>query len=395
MRSAKIILVAVSFIAGLLLCEALLSWVKPQVFRRPSGVWQFDARLGWHHTPGASGGMVSPSFAVDYRINAEGLRDREYPREKDPQTWRILAFGDSFAEGWGVEVEESVSKQLEERLREAMPQRKIEVINFGVAGYGTGQELLFFEEVGKPYQPDQVVLFFYPNDLWNNGNRQGIGAERGYKPFFRLGPDDRLQLFGVPVKKATFWDASARSSRPWYQRLDLHLRQHWHLYVLLDKALRPAPEISGQQRQHYYEGLYGTGDLDRWASRWELTGRLLQAFHTAVAQAGAELVLVYVPTIVQIEEEDWQNKRDLYGLIGEFDLLRPNRQIAGFAALYGIPLLDLYESFEPASQTQKLYYQDSHWTPQGHALAAALIQDYLLDQSRLAAREKEADRSLP
>ena len=376
MRNAKTILVAVSFIAGLLLCEGLLSWVKPQVFRRPSGVWQFDARLGWGHTPGASGGMVSPSFEVEYRINAEGLRDREYPREKDPQTWRILAFGDSFAEGWGVEVEESVSKQLEERLREAMPQRKIEVINFGVAGYGTGQELLFFEELGKSYQPDQVLLFFYPNDLWNNGNRQGIGAERGYKPFFRLGPDDRLQLFGVPVKKATFWDESARSSRPWYQRLDLYLRQHWHLYVLARKALKP--KMSREEHGQFYDALYGLDAEGRYERAWEASGILLSAFKTAVEKSGARFLLVYVPAIVQVEVEEWAPK--LRDVVGRYDLLKPNKQLGAIAARYGIGFLDLYPAFEEEAQRQPLYYRDSHWNPAGHALAARQIAARLSGQ---------------
>ena len=384
MTSAKIILGLVSFCVGILLCEGLLSWIKPQVYRRPQ-VWQFDRELGWKHIPLASGWQVKPEFEVEFRINADGLRDGEYQREKTPQSRRILAFGDSFAEGWGVQLEESVSKQLEGRLRKTAPEVDTEVINFGVAGYGTDQELLFFEKLGRLYEPDLVLVFFYPNDLWNNGKRRGMGAERGYKPFFRLGRDNHLRLFGVPVRKTPFWDENARASRPFFERLDHYLGQRWHLYVLFEKAM--APEIPKGQQQMFYEGLYGTRDDPKLAQLWELTGRLLQAFHSSARQAGAEMVLVYVPTIVQIDAENWRMKRGLHGLIETFDLQKPNRQIAHFASRYDISLVDLYEPFKRAAQHQQLYYQESHWNAQGHALAAALIGDYLIRQERAMGTE--------
>ena len=392
MKGYNILLGLASLVVGLLVCEALLSWVQPQVSRRPAGVWQFDAELGWQHAPSSSGRLVTAHYDVEYRINADGLRDRAYPRTAAAGTARILVFGDSFVEGWGVEVEESVSKQLEEALGAAVADLEVEVINFGMAGYGTGQELLFFRRLGRLYQPDQVILVFYPNDLWNNGNRTGIGAERGFKPYFRLGPEGRLQLLGIPVVRARFWDPEAWASLPWRQRLHRYLGQHWHLYAWGAKLL--SPEIPRRQSRDYYEGLYGTGDPDRWARRWELTGHLLLAFREAVERAGADLLLVYAPAIVQIDEKDWHQKREANGLTGPFDLRGPNRQLARLAARYGISLLDLSEPFKLASGEQRLYYPESHWTAAGHALAADLIGDYLAAQG-LSPRSRGGDREAP
>ena len=177
-RGSKVLLAVGGLTAGLLLSEGLLAWWKPQVSRQPS-LWRFDDRLGWHHVPGASGWMRRPEFEVEMRINADGLRDREYPLDRPSGGWRLLVFGDSFVEGWGVQAEDAVSSRLEARLQSEAPGTPVEAINFGVAGYGTDQELLLFEQSGRRYRPDQVLLFFYANDLINNASDKGIGSERG------------------------------------------------------------------------------------------------------------------------------------------------------------------------------------------------------------------------
>lgn len=210
----KITLFISSLVLSLVLVEVCLSTFYPQLSRRPQ-VWQFDPELGWGHIPSATGLFIGPEFEVEIQINAAGLRDRNYQRTKPHKTQRLLAFGDSFIEGWGVPIEHSVAKQLEIQLQQAAaPDTTVEVINFGVAGYGTDQEMLFFERTGKHYQPDQVLLFFYGNDLWNNAAPTGIGSERGYKPFFRPNANGRLELGRMPVPKHPFWDRNNHASRP-------------------------------------------------------------------------------------------------------------------------------------------------------------------------------------
>ena len=381
MRGREILLGAAGLAAGLLLCEGLLGWWKPQVSRQPS-VWRFDDRLGWHHVPGASGWMRRPEFEVEMRINAEGLRDRSYPVDRRPGSWRLLLFGDSFVEGWGVRAEDAVSSRLEARLQSEMAGTLVEGINFGVAGYGTDQELLLFEQGGKEYRPDHVLLFFYANDLINNASDKGIGSERGYKPHFRVDPRGRLRLLGVPVRRSRFWDGSR--AWPWHGRLDQYLKERLHVYALVRKSLSGSGIPAGS-RQRFYEVLYGTGPdpaIDRY---WRLTGEILRAFRDGASRAGAELILVYVPSIVQIEDGNWRMKRDLFGLIGEFDLARPSRRLAAEAARTGIPLLDLSEGFRKQAGHRRLYYEESHWTPEGHDLAARLVADYLLERRRQGA----------
>ncbi|MDE2811346.1 MAG: SGNH/GDSL hydrolase family protein, partial [Gemmatimonadota bacterium] len=160
----KIALALASLVIGVALCELALSFLHPQLFRRPS-VWRYDPELGWSHIPDRVGRLVTPEFDVEMRINSIGLRDREFADAKAAGVRRVALFGDSFVEGWGVPIEAAVSRQLEACLRREGA--AVEVANFGVAGYGTDQALLFFERQGPRFGADEVVLFFYGNDLWN------------------------------------------------------------------------------------------------------------------------------------------------------------------------------------------------------------------------------------
>ena len=95
--------------------------------------------------------------------NAAGLRDYAYPVAKPPGAFRVVALGDSVAYGYRVDLDDSVAKRLEQKLGGA-GHRRVEVLNFGVPGYNTTQELAYLREVGLDYGPDLVLLLYVLND---------------------------------------------------------------------------------------------------------------------------------------------------------------------------------------------------------------------------------------
>jgi lysophospholipase L1-like esterase len=101
-------------------------------------------------------------MGVDFRTNAKGLRDREFSYDRQPGKLRILMLGDSLTVGWGVPVERTFSKRIEELF--AADGVDAEVINMGVGNYNTIQEAEYFLAEGFKYQPDIVVLNFFVND---------------------------------------------------------------------------------------------------------------------------------------------------------------------------------------------------------------------------------------
>ena len=73
------------------------------------------------------------------------------------------------------------------------------MINIGVAGYGTDQEMLLLKRLYHRLQPDMVFLIFTgTNDFDDNSTNFSYGF---FKPYFRAS-GDTLQLAGVPVPRS-------------------------------------------------------------------------------------------------------------------------------------------------------------------------------------------------
>lgn len=105
---------------------------------------------------------------VNVKTNSVGLRGPEIPLEKASGTYRIALLGDSFVFGWGVEQPASFVQVLENELNSRAKElgfERFEVLNFGVPGYSTFQEVGLFEEVGLRFKPDAVIVYFVENDF--------------------------------------------------------------------------------------------------------------------------------------------------------------------------------------------------------------------------------------
>jgi len=108
------------------------------------------------------------TYYISYKFNAFGCRGRDYAIPKRNGTVRILLLGDSLTMGVGVREEDTFASQLESILnmdRESSSSKTdFEVINCGIAGYGTEEERLFYELNVKKYEPDVILLVIFWND---------------------------------------------------------------------------------------------------------------------------------------------------------------------------------------------------------------------------------------
>ena len=74
--------------------------------------------------------------------------------------------GDSFLEGMQVNESSLLTNYVRDSIQQcdAVDNQRIEVLNFGVSGYGTAQELLLLGEKVWKYSPDLVILLMSTNN---------------------------------------------------------------------------------------------------------------------------------------------------------------------------------------------------------------------------------------
>ena len=151
---------------------------------------RYDSTIGWTKNPRGSVVYRRDGDRIRETSNTFGGRgpDLNPAAENDR---RVLFLGDSFCEGYLVgdaEVFSFVLGKLRPSLR---------VINLGVAGYSTDQELLLYQREGIPLKPQLVVLLFFDNDVWFNSVTHEYRAS---KPVFEM-TEGGLRLTGVPVPR--------------------------------------------------------------------------------------------------------------------------------------------------------------------------------------------------
>jgi hypothetical protein len=101
--------------------------------------------------------------SVTVTYNEHGLRDHPIlPKGKGE--YRVLALGDSIVFGWGVPQDQIFPLRLEQLLQSRLG-GMVRVINTGVGGYNTVQEVAYFKHEGITLQPDLVVLTYVENDI--------------------------------------------------------------------------------------------------------------------------------------------------------------------------------------------------------------------------------------
>ena len=105
---------------------------------------------------------------VPIRTNSLGLRSPEITLAKPPDTFRILVLGDSVTFGWSLRGEDTYASQLASLLATLRPNQRVEVINAGVSGYGTWQELRWLQETGLALEPDVIIVQAHLNDAADN-----------------------------------------------------------------------------------------------------------------------------------------------------------------------------------------------------------------------------------
>ena len=252
-----------------------------------------DAVLGYMHRPGARG-LWNKEGNVYVQINSAGMRDKEHAREKPAGTIRIAVLGDSYAEAFQVSSQETFWAVMEWELETCVSKygKKVEVLNFGVSGYGTAQELLMLQHRAWEYSPDIVVLAITPaNDICNNSRELEHDSSR---PYFVYRGDklslDNAYLSGWKYKKTGYLryvnlvQRASDSSRI--------LQVIMHAYTIL-KLRTISPAIN--QNAQFESGLANAAFFEPinliWKEAWKVTKGLIGLMDEEVRKHGARFLV--------------------------------------------------------------------------------------------------------
>jgi lysophospholipase L1-like esterase len=181
-RSAagRVGLVFGSVLVTLIFLELILSALFEPVLKvwQVRELFQLDDELIYSLKPGRERVAESEEFIEHATTNHHGLRDDEIgPRESFEK--RIIALGDSMIFGHGVDDEQTFPNQLEAIFREV--DRRVDVINAGIKGYGTDNAYKLFKARLHPLalKPDLVIFSIYSNDLYDNIGQPLYTIENG------------------------------------------------------------------------------------------------------------------------------------------------------------------------------------------------------------------------
>jgi D-alanyl-lipoteichoic acid acyltransferase DltB (MBOAT superfamily) len=112
-----------------------------------------------------------PSVSLNYHgaqlsTNRWAMRDRDYPLEKAPGTFRLALLGSSHVMGSGVHDDQTFDALLEQRLAERRPGgfARYEVLNFGVEGYTPPQQIDVLRDRALRFAPDAVLFVAHKID---------------------------------------------------------------------------------------------------------------------------------------------------------------------------------------------------------------------------------------
>jgi hypothetical protein len=287
---------------------------------------QHHAERGWTLAPNLRDLPVFDGERLS--SNSRGLRGaREVVNPKPAGTVRIALFGDSFTFGEDVSDDETFGHQME-RLFGASGQA-VEVINYGVHGYGHDQMLLYAREVLALDRPDVVILGYVTDDSLRN-----VTTFRDYaKPRFRL-VDGQLRMEGAPVPPPE----------------QLIARERWRSR-LLDLVTMATTRLAWKWSDRAVE-------VDR------LTAALLGEIAREARAVGARPAFVLLPVWNELGVADPAP-------------LPAEAFVLGVAARENVPCLRLRPLFLERARLGAEFEQVGHWGALEHRLAAGGIVDFL------------------
>ena len=274
-------------------------------------------------------------------VNSLSIQEKELTIPKPKGIKRILILGDSLP----VTGDPTFADLLKVYFKSS-PQ--FEIINAGVPGYTTYQEVLFFKKYLSVLEPDLVLLTYCLNDNYT---------------FLHTFDEDANMLWTPEAKKSL-------SINTWS---DFLINKSYFLTFVKNSFFS---NLKKEKPQEYpWEDAVDFNIAWKDYS-WPSFGKNLSSLKKMVKGMGGELEVVIFPLEYQLEPELVKNSFAV--------VTKPQRKVLGYCDKLELSCLDLWPAFyQLNSSTEQLFTDGVHLSSAGHELAFEKIiqflnQNYLL-----------------
>jgi hypothetical protein len=399
-------------VAGFLLLTSLLieSGLRGAGERFQASFYLPERSRGYALRPGAEGWNVKEHDNF-VRINSRGLRDREHDLQRPVDTIRVAVIGDSVTEAMEISLESAYFERMERELNTMFSRygRKVEVIAFGVGGYGLGPQYLTMKEQIWQYDPQIVLVVPTIDGLVLRSSRRLYPGDPVGAPFFDL-RSGKLQLDPESERRwRTFIPSGATHG------LSGDLMNRSLLLSLFNSARVKATGDAEPWNSVFHTKASSPSRLpaDYW-QRYPLLGpanpelkdaievaqALLLAMRDEAASRHAELWLFTLDTPEQVEPDPGLRARFL-NKIGVDTLFKTDRLVSDFATRNGILNLALAPELARFATEKSVVLHGFKGTPRnsghlneiGHMVAGHLIAQRLRENSAVLRQLRVADES--
>jgi hypothetical protein len=371
-----------------------------------SQLYTADQQRGWGLRPGAEG-LVAEETQQYVRINSHGFHDKERSYEKPANTIRIAVLGNSWTEAMQVPLDKTYCSVLERKLteRSCFARKTVEVLNFGVSGYSTAQELLLLRQEVWKYHPDVIIVAFYSaRDVANNVRQFNNAAEPEQSPYFVYRGDSL-------VLDESFRALPAVQARQiMMQKIRGVVNDHVRVLQAVNALVRngrtriakaavkeKAVEAGVNTLEH---SIYAAPSQPALQQAWRVTEGLLAAMSDEAKAHSAEFRIVTLANRPQVIPEPSKRLAFMQEL-GVSDLSYADQRINAMGEQKGISVTNLAPALAAYAEANHAYLNGftvanlggGHWNETGHLLAAETIANSLCEsQNRNESRALSAAR---
>jgi hypothetical protein len=347
-----------------------------------------DEHTGYALRAGAEGWYVAEGGSY-IRINSAGLRDRERPKIKPSNTLRVAILGDSYAEALQVSIDDTFWAVLERELAKCpfIRGRQVEVLNFGVSGYGTAQELMTLRHKVWNYSPDIVLLAFLTgNDVSDNSRALRADPRRPYFVYrnSELMLDDSFRN-----------ESSYRARQTMMGRVGYWALNHFRVAEVMNAAKHKVRTYLQQRSQGLEDGgieseeigldsqIYIEPNDPTWQEAWQITEELIVLMRDEVKKNAADFWVTTLSNAIQVHP-DRSFRQAFMDRLGVRTLFYPELRIKSLGEREGFPVLNLAPKFQSYADRHKVFlhgfypnFGRGHWNTYGHRLAGETIAPVL------------------